>query len=1371
MMHRLRTRKKAKEGNAASRRPSDESEVPPLPSAGGKSFRWGKSQQAEPRPEFDLTHALPPTEDFRTSLLMPKMSARFSMLREQDDPNTKIGKANDDSVLFPKRSSRYMEFGPWPSGAKGSTNLADIMEVSSIKGSIRPPFANGNGSSEDIGTDDDSTNGGGVMTRSRGGGDGNTMFGGRQKVYKIPVGSASSKNPSSAGGDQGSGRGMGGGKFLYENDLAMSSFQRLRETQRERGGEMDQKEGGEEAELHLHQIERGDSPPLSGYNKNRETSSSTTSGPSNTRISTAATSVTSQYGGNNSQPSGIPPAMPSPTAVERSATKSRRPLYEQGLDQHLYEQQSHAINKMDILSRQRTVNGGTPQSQSPQLNHAGSASNLNELHLRSMSPTQMSDATGMRAQSPPPVSAPAIGPFNFGIAEPSTDRSMSEDSSPIAGSGRDRHDPPSSRPFNAAEGNGFPNPWPATSSQPDDGGVAAVALSAFARQRKQYDEQQYSQRQLLMHSGREAQSAPRSLPPQVPAPDPPITARMRGDAGATAAGSRSNSLTRRQYQPPTELSPRKTNRSPPSDMYRLRAGEDGAAQSNGTFTFLDFSSPESEDVSTFDHQHPTKPIRRPDGRYNQYFPPQAQRVPLDERPTNLRIPEPHVRPIQEVVSHEDAAIPTINSRDRKVSLPDSVRSSDEEGSDSPTLGPDGGLNLLVRRHLRSDSGLSSVYGGAGGAAAPSFYGASNGGANGVRSSRSGSGPGPGPGPAAGAGKDASTRESRTTQQSVDSSSGNPFEFEDWDGGYFGEAESNSSISPTGPRLANGSVQQPPHSVGSQLHQEQRGAPRKGGDKPATRGGPTKDVGVETHYTTKMANADAQREQDDFANELAQRRKRIQDNLKSYAERERSMSPAPGTSAGTPAMEYIKESPIRAGSPFGIRNPKTNRAPEVSSSKAKKLLGLGVNNVNGSPRAEDDFWKREEERMLYDVVKSPKSPKQSTTTTTSSSSSSSSPSPPPQSTLPAAESVQPPNSKQIDQQQSPPRKEGLRRDEDVPDSSRSRPTPRPSRLSSSSPNSGRERSGSGNSGGTRNGDIKYRDDLQRAMAIGIGSSTSLPEEPPIDRKYNNPSRPASQQQLAHMPGSGPVAPRSGRSRSNSKSTFPGAFDSNDILAFQTTGMPPRPSPSPITPYSANSTPSLYETPITSAAATPTKGTTPGFQSAGRIPSGRKRSVNKADISEPIFLSATSTITTVNLPPGASLKNGSENAPPIPPLNPRRRRLTTTTQTVFGAFSRSEKNDHHAPPVPIAEASLPEERSTFSADEESSRPKPRAKLRKTSSEGGNLNARARHQAMMAPSPAMPTFPAGTPMMSPSPIIPTYANNTNMIPQQQVVEGGMF
>jgi len=52
---------------------------------------------------------------------------------------------------------------------------------------------------------------------------------------------------------------------------------------------------------------------------------------------------------------------------------------------------------------------------------------------------------------------------------------------------------------------------------------------------------------------------------------------------------------------------------------------------------------------------------------------------------------------------------------------------------------------------------------------------------------------------------------------------------------------------------------------------------------------------------------------------------------------------------------------------------------------------------------------------------------------------------------------------------------------------------------------------------------------------------------------------------------------------------------------------------------------------------------------------------------------------------------------------------------------------------------EEQSTFS-DGGEKWPRPRQRLRKSSSEGGSLNARARQMAYQAPSPAVPKFPVG-------------------------------
>ncbi|KAJ9142378.1 hypothetical protein NKR23_g7179 [Pleurostoma richardsiae] len=204
-MNRFRTKKKAKDDIATSR-PSLESE----PSSLSFKFRRGKkSHEEEQKQGIDLANALPSNDDFRTSLLMTGLSARFSMLREQDDPNTKIGKASDDSVLFPKRQSRLLDYG-------FTAGLADIAEVESIRGP--PSFSR----MDSFVSDDAVSTKGSLINRPKPT-EGNNLFGGRQKIYKIPLGTSSSKNVP----------GRMGGRALYEDDVAMSSFQRWRQQEKE----------------------------------------------------------------------------------------------------------------------------------------------------------------------------------------------------------------------------------------------------------------------------------------------------------------------------------------------------------------------------------------------------------------------------------------------------------------------------------------------------------------------------------------------------------------------------------------------------------------------------------------------------------------------------------------------------------------------------------------------------------------------------------------------------------------------------------------------------------------------------------------------------------------------------------------------------------------------------------------------------------------------------------------------------------------------------------------------------------------------------------------------------------------------------------
>jgi hypothetical protein len=213
-MHRFLSKKN---GDAAS------SPLSP-PTTSNKKWKKNKKELVEEKPQLDLGSALPSIDDFRTSLIMPNLSTRFSMLREQDDPHSLLGKASDDSVLQPQRNSRLLDFG-----FSSNSNLNDIAEVESINSSIRPPFTldrTGSFASEEgYGTDNNSNADGSVMTRSRPG-EGNVLFGGRQKVYKIATGSA-----KSIGGN--SERAMGG-KMLYDDDMNMSAFQKYRQQERER---------------------------------------------------------------------------------------------------------------------------------------------------------------------------------------------------------------------------------------------------------------------------------------------------------------------------------------------------------------------------------------------------------------------------------------------------------------------------------------------------------------------------------------------------------------------------------------------------------------------------------------------------------------------------------------------------------------------------------------------------------------------------------------------------------------------------------------------------------------------------------------------------------------------------------------------------------------------------------------------------------------------------------------------------------------------------------------------------------------------------------------------------------------------------------
>lgn len=442
-MNRLRGRKKNREEPSVPR-PSMDSE----PSGPFKMFGKKKSHEEEPKKELDLTAALPSTDDFRTSLLMTGLSARFSMLREQDDPRSKLGKASDDSVLFATRQSRPMDFSP------GAGGLHDIAEIESVKAR---PFAR---VQSFVSSDDAASTTGSVMNRSKPV-EGNVLFGRRQKIYKIPVG--------------GSSRGGGmGGRALYDDDVAQSAFQKWRQAERER-------QTFEEDRIH----DVAESDAQTDYDRRRETSSTSSSAPSGTRDSTAATSVTS------SQPPSIKDRQPSgalamsasqASGLERSVTRTRR-LYEQGLTQDLQDQQSSALSRMDTLSRQRQFGTRTPDLSPPV-------------------PSPTGAGFGERVMERRPIMGKASVP-NLRSFSPSTPGPAQMMSPPDTNSKfpRPEHkpvfvgNPPLSPPISET------GDYPLLPIGPNDRGKA-TAMGVFQRP-QQYDESKYAQRQRQLQQGRE----------------------------------------------------------------------------------------------------------------------------------------------------------------------------------------------------------------------------------------------------------------------------------------------------------------------------------------------------------------------------------------------------------------------------------------------------------------------------------------------------------------------------------------------------------------------------------------------------------------------------------------------------------------------------------------------------------------------------------------------------------------------------------------------------------------------------------------------------------------------------------------------------
>jgi hypothetical protein len=1173
--------------------------------ASGKKTKKGKKGQEEAKPEFNLDAALPKVDDFRTSLIMPGLSTRFSMLREQDDPNSKMGKASDDSVLSPKRQSRLHEFGFVPGG------LSDIAEVSSLNGSIRPPFANERTNSFDSRDDDD---GGSMMSRARPG-EGNVLFGGRQKIYMI------SNNSS-----------KGLGRTLYDDDVNMSTYQKLRQEEKDRLRQ-------QEAEEQNGQQSEPSSP--SALSRKRETSSSTNSGTVDTRTSTAATSIASQ--GANSVPVSSPsfPTFNSPISPEmgRSTAKPRR-LYDQGLDLHIQEQQSSSMNRLNSIQRARAPTGRS----TPPIPFARSTSNLSDRFNR---------GPAFRSESPSSFIQPGMSRNNSSAgASPVLSRPQSPAlTSPITSDSEEAH------ALNAA-------------LQPNDRGKA-TAMGAFNKPKEAFSEQQYAERMRHMHRERNIPEAPAPKAERSPPRKPTLRERAEHEKRR-----RAGSVASEQQRPesPAELAPA------PSAFSRFQAAasqmkvsgpatpnaisEQGEQTSGGAepacdkATFLD-----SRDSSDNEEEAPERATIRPLEPTRRF-----ENLPTATGPAPSIFEHPAMRSRSASRGPPEQRMNQQRSASREPSLPDASPRINGADIDSPTLGPDnGGLSGLIRQHLRNVSNVSSNYG--------EFDGALV------------SPPATTPAGLALRTQDIGLQPRQPGSENVTPapstySHSNPWDLDDMDNPYRDERRSYRSVSP----IDNLKVK-----VDESNLTPDSTDPAFQWDLTPKR----------THE--RVASNETEADHEAFQRDLAQRQRVIQENLRARAEG-RSTSPAPASGGGLKtALNMLRAKSSRES--FAT----VDRHPDLPIRVPRKLT-LGTGSRNASSTSLVGLSTNDQSRPEMPALKQKPS-------------------------------------RVLQQSEQDAHREHESRQRSGTDSSR---TGRPMGRSppTSVPSSMRDRSSSGTSNGrSRSRPGEYRDDLDQAMTEGTRSAYPSNTLPSMPGYVAHPTPP--------LPAERPSLDSQGRmrSRSNSKTTAANYFESKHLQPIQTgpgsgsasprLGLPkyspgipisPRPSPggynsnlpSPMPPFSASHTPPVSN---------PTTPNTAAFNPNTVQPRQgmlRKKSVAKSEISEPVLLSMTSQIDTVNLPAGASLKNGIEyDAPPVPPINPMRKRFgfgRSGTAESVNPYDPAIQPGFDAPRAPQAEPTR-----TNSSDALPGAQQPRTRLRKTSSEGKSLRGQAQPQS--GPSPALP------------------------------------
>lgn len=1210
-MNRLLNRKKTDDSLLSNSDARTQSPTPSTASPGLKksaTSRWKNKtrnveKEPEPKPEINLSDALPSNDDFRTSLLMANLSQRFSMLREQDNPGSLMGKASDDSVLEPRRRSRKLDFG------FGISGLNDIEEVRSINSSRRPPFATEKHQSfrseDGYTSENESPN---MMARSRPG-EGNTMFGGRQKVYMIPKnGGASTKSL---------------GKYMYDDDVGMSAFQKHRQREKElqaaRDPEMPedpsfdfglgQADGGDEedqAGLHDSVRDFSNSPSLSAYDKKRSTCSTSRS---EARSSTAATSITSQPATSSAAQLPAPTAVPTgplPAApLERSNTntKSRR-LYDQGLDQHMQDQQSSALSRLNSLQKQRPYNNG--KASPPFLHSAKSTGSL----------TERAPLKVYTSQSSPPI--PAIATFGS-FAKPGQSPLASGPSSPMSPTMEE-----SSVLTQALE--------------PADRGKA-TAMGAFNKPKHAFDEQQYMERQMQLQ--RSASSTAQRTPSTSA-----FQQRMGRFEQAERERSASNPTARSRSQSSSRLRDPVLSANVPQAVSTPDHSVRGAQQpvekaqypdTHRTF-FGNISASDSEDEGE-DLSRAASPYGQQDHGYAQsYGRWQPTVLPSVSEHPALRGNGP-VAPLEEEAEDDYTSAPHAISElpvNQEVVAPVVIQGQD---LDSPTLGPAGeGLGSMMH-HLRNRSNASSTY---------------------PQDETSYAGDEMPELPVMPDLKDyESARQSvlrfNDTESHIDSShttNSNPWDLDETNSAYYNNSTSaaRSSVSPIDGRnsqFGRASSRAPSSTV---LPAEQQTESWPETDEPSWQSE------LSRQHTRNISTA-TQQERAAFDNELAARRRAIQESVKSKVDdHSRNPSPAPTTGGAFKAFNMLRSKSSRDS-----MDTRKDAPP-----KAMKMLGLAAGPISASTSNLNSQYERGGKSLEMGRTRGDSA-----------------------SRVPTLGRILQQSDADAKRERATSRARG--------DSEASR-TGRPVGRSPASSEIGRGR-GRSNSEATHGGRSRsttgpYRDDLDRAMAQGTGTSAfGVPELSPMVTRELTP-RPSP-----NISNKSSFETKN-RSRSGSRTgAMTNYFEAKSLQATQGAhhGRPAvGPSPAAMasnssliyggasrgSPYMQVPTPPISG-PNTPVASSPTPPSMPPAPSLRTGPL-RKKTVNKHEISEPVaLLSSTSNVDTIDLPAGASLKNGMDSPPPLPPVNPRRR----ATRKLFG-LGRSESEESTAQETDMSRSRTPD-----------------------------------------------------------------------------------